>query len=155
MKIEFFALIISISSICVPYIFQSVFRILDSKIEDKRFERNHFLTHKSEVIEKYIRCVGKCALSEQKIDKAEFGEACAEIFMYAPEEMWDDILSVNQAISEMIEDFKGAILGAPGYQEQQKYAKIIHEKYFNLCRCFSKLSRKYDLDKHKKTKNKS
>ena len=101
---------------------------------ERKMYFNRFKTeHEHDVVEKYIKTVGRYVFSLDYKDLNNFGEASAEIFMYAPKELWSDIRQLNQDIAE---------ISRLGYYEQQKAKQgQLQNSYLILCEKFSDLRR--------------
>ena len=102
----------------------------DSKMHKKRF----YEEHKQQVIENYLKSVGKFVFTTNWDDRRDFGESTAEIFMYAPKRLWPIIRSINSKISQYIT--------TQGTDNERKTAvKDLQNCYFELCEEFHMLNR--------------
>ena len=101
---------------------------------EERMYRARFKTeHEHEVIERYLKAVGRLAFASDHNEMKDFGEASAEIFMYAPQELWSDIRDLNEQISDLCH--------AENYHQKKEQRIIIQVSYFALCEKFSNLRR--------------
>ena len=91
--IAFAALFVSAAG---PFFTALINSIHESRMSKKRFVQEH----EHQVIERYLKAVGKYVFTTEHSDMREFGECSSEIFMYAPEELWDDIRDLNKKITE-------------------------------------------------------
>lgn len=123
------ALVISgaalLTSVAGPLITALITNSHERKMYQKRFETEH----KHEVIEKYLKSAGKYIFNLKFEDSEEFAEACGEIFMYAPQDMWNDIRLLNEAISILI--------SIDDYHERKSKSVDEQSLYLSICERFS------------------
>lgn len=127
------AIIISAAAFLMTVLGPLLTSLIQCHHETAMYENRFNIEHRHEVIEKYLKSAGKYVFSGEFKNREEFGEASAEIFMYAPKELWSDIRELNITISEafFIDD----------YQLRQKCLQQAQAKYFSLCEKFSFLHR--------------
>ena len=101
----------------------------ESEMYDKRFKKEH----EHDVIEQYLKAIGKYVFSPDCNDIKNFGEAVSEIFMYAPRTMWDDIKTLNQGVLH--------IASINNYEQRQIQKLSLQQSYLMLCENLSPLSR--------------
>lgn len=101
----------------------------ESEMYDKRFKKEH----EHDVIEQYLKSIGKYVFSPGCNDIENFGEAVSEIFMYAPRTMWEDIKSLNQNVLR--------VASIADYEQRQHQKLALQQSYLMLCENLSPLSR--------------
>lgn len=106
--------------------------LVTGKHEEKMYAKRFKTEHEHQVIERYLQSVGKYLFSKSYDDIREFGESSAEIFMYTPKELWDDIRSLNEDIF---------MLHRCNFEERELKTPKSQKKYFALCEKFSSLRR--------------
>ncbi|MBQ8836423.1 MAG: hypothetical protein IJ002_03040 [Clostridia bacterium] len=106
---------------------------IQCKHEQKMYHKRFRIEHEHEVIERYLKTAGKYCFSLDYNDMRDFGEASAEIFMYAPKELWDDIKALNTQIS--------VISRVGDYDKSKQLRTQLQESYLSLCENFSVLRR--------------
>lgn len=122
----FLSVIALISSVFSPI----AVALLKNRHDKTMFEKEFYEKRKCEVIENYLKCVGAIIFYNEK-SKSETAEWISEIYMYAPEEMWDEIDKMNQLV----------INNAIHYGENSYTKEVINYKYIDFCKKFSKFSR--------------
>ena len=118
--------------------------LITAKHESFMYKTKYVDEHKHEVVEKYLKSVGRFLFSLDHNDLKEFGASSSEIFMYAPKNLWDDIKKINEAI------FK--ISSCSDYEEKKNLCKKSKLLFYELCENFADFSRK---EQRKKRKNKN
>lgn len=116
--------------------------LIQCRHESKMYEKRFKTEHEHEAIERYIKVVGKNVFSINHDNMEDFSEASAEIFMYAPMYLWDDIRKINNMIASIYADTDYQSIG-PRKREAQTV-------YFSLCEKFSDLRR---TSKHKRRRS--
>lgn len=106
---------------------------INSKHEQKMYTKRFKTEHKHEVIEKYLKAVGKYVFSSFDENTDIFGEASAEIFMYVPKELWDDIRALNTSIINFSQ--------ITGFEYKQTIKPQLQRSFLSLCEKFSDLNR--------------
>ena len=124
-----------ISTVAVPFITTKLSCSHEQKMYDKRFASEH--AH--EVIEQYIRSLGHYIFGGEFDAYLSLGEASAEIFMYAPKELWEDIRNFNAKMA--------AISQVENYTEQKARLKALQPEYLSLCEKFAPLRRESEQKK--------
>ena len=115
--VAWIALIVSVIS---PTINTFLTIFLNNRYQTKIRNMDFYYTHRAEVIENYIKSTGEFIKSKSYDAEQYYGKSLAEIYMYVPEELWQIIDDINDAI----------------FQHD-------YEKSNNLLRSFSKQLRKY------------
>lgn len=133
---DIISIVISIAAFVTAVLGPLGTALIQSKHENKMYQNRFYTEHKQEVIENYIKAVGRYVFSDTWDDKRNFGEASAEIFMYTPPELWDDIKEINLQLSIM------STVCEDSNQFKQRQRKI-QEAYFSLCEKFHRLNRNY------------
>lgn len=121
--------------------------LIQTKHEQRMHRDRFILEHSHQVIENYLKAAGRYAFGYQPEDKNSFGESCAEIFMYAPEQLWDDIQEINILIHKIID-------GKPEFIQIVEMRIELRKKYLNLCRDFAPYRRTSE-NKRKRRRHKS
>ena len=129
------ALILSVISLAVAILSPVLVALSNHRHERKMYRMKFVTEHKHEVIEHYLRSAGKCIFMFDLPSLSEFESVASEIFMYAPEEMWDDLDRFNKAIAQC---FNASEYGSSIRASLQ----ALQSDYFDICRQFSKHGRR-------------
>lgn len=129
-----------ISTVIGPVLTAAITCLHESSMYKKRF----IIEHENEAIEKYLHTVGRYAFGEHYDDKKDFGEAISEIFMYTPEELWDDIQKINAQIVSLLE--------IKLHSDRKPYVTELQKSYLVLCRKFAPYRRSTKKNKRRRTK---
>ena len=97
--------------------------------EKEMYKLRFYKEHEHEVIERYLRVVGRFAFGQHYDDQKDLGEALSEIFMYAPKELWDDIQSINSKII--------SILNIKLNSDRNVHMPELQQLYVKLCKSFA------------------
>lgn len=127
------AIIISAAAFLTSVIGPCLSAYIQSKHEEKMYKKRFISEHEHEVIERYLKTAGKYSFSMDYNDMRDFGEASAEIFMYAPRELWKDIQELNTQISN--------ISLCNDFQTKKSKNKQLQKSYLDLCEKFSDFRR--------------
>ena len=111
----------------------------ESEMYDKRFKKEH----QHDVIEQYLKSIGKYVFSPDLNNVENFGEAVSEIFMYTPLEIREDIKTLNQGVLH--------VASIQDYEQRQMQKLALQPTYLALCEKLSSLSR---TSKSKKKRSK-
>lgn len=140
-----FAIIISAVAVLSTIIGPMITAKITCRHEEKMYKKRFLTEHEHEAIERYLQTVGRYAFGENYEDKKDLGNAISEIFMYAPKELWDDIKSINEQLTNfMVSSYHS------GDREQQK-ARLC-KSYLSLCEKFAALRRSDEQQKNKRSK---
>lgn len=123
------AIIVSVIALLSTIIGPMITAWRTCKHEKEMYKLRFYKEHEHEVIERYLRVVGRFAFGQHYDDQKNLGEALSEIFMYAPEELWDDIQSIN---SEII-----SILNIKLNSDRNVHMPELQQSYIKLCRSFA------------------
>ena len=97
------ALTLSVLSPFFTAIINGAFRMrekrLDIETEQKKRTQSFYLSHRAEVIEKYISAAGACFKNNTPENRAHFGSAMGEIYLYVREDLWPTLDSIASCIS--------------------------------------------------------
>lgn len=129
------ALIFSVISLAVAIVSPFLVALANHRHERKMYKMKFAIEYKHEVIERYLRSAGKCLFSFDRESISEFESAASEIFMYAPEEMWDDLDQFNKAVAQCINSVDYGNDIRPALQDLQS-------NYFKICRGFKNNGRR-------------
>ena len=129
------ALILSVISLAVAILSPVLVALSNHRHERKMYRMKFVTEHKHEVIEHYLRSAGKCIFMFDLAALSEFESVASEIFMYAPEEKWDDLDRFNKSVASC---FNSAECGA----NVRAYLQALQSDYFDICRQFSKHGRR-------------
>lgn len=127
------AIVISGAALLFSIIGPLITAVIKNRYDSKMYERRFYNEHRHEVIENYLKCLGKCLFAITFDATVEFGEATAEIFMYVPKEMWENIRKLNQGVTNMVI--------AQYHSDKKTHADNLRPIYFQLCEQFSELGR--------------
>lgn len=98
LAISLVALVLSVVSPVISSIISGAFQIWKKKIEVKadkeKREQRFYEQHRVEVIERYIRAVGKACRMGTAANFDEFGASMGEIYLYVSEKHWDLLNSI-------------------------------------------------------------
>ena len=93
---------------------------------------------KYEVIENYLKNVGKVIFYPEEESVKDLSEWISEIYMYMPSEYWNGIDEINKIILEISKDH----FHYPHREEAKK-------KYLDFCKSVSSINRKQSVTKIK------
>ena len=127
------AIFISAASVIVPM-------LLNMYTQKVTFRREFIQKRKHEVVENYLKSMGKIAFSNVSTDRVESTEWLSEIYMYAPQELWADIDKMNSFVVR-------ASSVTISMDEKDYCINQIGDNYIEFCKKFSFISRE---KKHKK-----
>ena len=101
--------------------------------ETVMYKKRNITEHQHSAVERYLSATGRYVFSHDYPDLKEFGAASSEIFMYAPEYLWEDIKELNDLIvkAHSCED----------YHHRKHLSTEIQKKYLCLCEKFSNFGR--------------
>ena len=129
------AIIISVAAFATAVLGPLITAGIQCWHESRMHKMRYYDEHKQEVIENYLKSVGKYAFTTDRSEKRDFGESSAEIFMYTPKEMWPDIRRLNDLILEYT-------MSQGTYEQKHAEQTDIIKHYYALCEKFNNLSRK-------------
>ena len=112
----------------------------ESEMYDKRFKKEH----EHDVIEQYLKSIGKFVFCPDLKNIENFGEAVSEIFMYTPPAIWEDIKSLNQDILR--------VASIQDYEQRQTQKLALQPSFLALCEKLSSISRISKSQKKKRKK---
>ena len=139
------AIIVSVAAFATAVLGPLITASIQCSHESKMYNKRFYEEHKQQVIENYLKAVGKFAFTTDWNEKLEFGEASAEIFMYTPKELWDNIRELNKQISDYT-------TSSDDYSTKKEYQKKLLNNYFELCEKFHMINRRKGLCKLSRTK---
>ena len=133
MELNTVAIIISIATFVGSVISPIVVSLINNHHQSKRRYEEFYQQHRSDVIENYLRAVGKYIYCHNEANTTDLGSSLAEIYMYAPKDLWDKIDQMNVSISTL-HDY--------GYGKDLSEKLIrIKDQYQELCKAFHDLGR--------------
>lgn len=99
----FAALLLSVLSPFFSAIINGYFRLKEKKLELKterqKEEQAFYLSHRAEVIEKYLSAAGACSKSNTPENRALFGSVMGEIYLYVRSDLWPTLDAIASRIS--------------------------------------------------------
>ena len=131
------ALVLSIAALAFSVAGPIITAVIKRNHERDMFKNKFELKHRHDAIEKYLKSAGRCVFTGDHNDIRDFGEASAEIFMYAPSELWTDIRNLNDGISELT--------SLSDHNQIRKEKQYLQSTYLSLCEKMSNLRR--DLER--------
>lgn len=86
------ALVFSVLSPILSSLIDAIARIrekeLEFRMEMERRDREFYMQHRTEVIERYLKYVGRLCKIGTRTDLNEFGASMGEIYLYVDESLW-------------------------------------------------------------------
>ena len=119
----------------------------------KKHDLDFYYSHRSQVIESYLRAVGKYIYSPSHESFAELGVSLSEIFMYTPRDLWPDIEKMNTYIveyGELRSDYS-----SDNKEKIEKNKTLLKLHYECLCQSFSDLARPSLFKREESKKNRT
>ena len=138
------AIIISATAVLASIIGPMLTAAITCHHERKMYKKRFLLEHEHEVIERYLRTIGRYAFGNAPEDQKDLGDAMSEIFMYAPIELHDDRQSINTQLIELM---------GCSYDDEWQRAANLRKSYLELCEKFApyrrsgKIRKKYRHDR--------
>lgn len=140
------ALIISIFTFVGSVVSPIAVAYMNNHYQKVKYNEEFYQQHRSMVIENYLRAIGKYIYCYNEENTTDLGSSLAEIYMYAPKDLWDKIDQMNDSISKLHDYSHGDNLSIK--------LIIIKDQYKNLCKSFHDLGRNQGITKSRK-KNRS
>lgn len=82
---------------------------LNNRFQMRVHRQRFYDEHRAETIENFVRSVGQLCSDDGRIQfLGEYGKNCTEIYLYIPENLWDNVDRINSAI--YAENYKQAQL---------------------------------------------
>ena len=140
------AIIISATAVLASIIGPMITAAITCRHERKMYKKRFLMEHEHEVIERYLRTIGRYAFGNAPEDQKDLGDAMSEIFMYAPIELHDDLQNINNQIIELM---------GCSYDDEWQRAANLRKSYLELCEKFAPYRRSGKIRKKYRHKRKN
>ena len=146
MESDTISLIIAVATFIGAVLSPIAVAIINNHYQSKRRYEEFYQQHRSDVIESYLRSIGKYIYCSNEENTSNLGAGLAEIYMYAPKSLWEKIDQMNNMIFNMYND--------QYYKDQDAYETLLKKQYQDLCKAFYGFGRS-PRKKKKKAKRKT
>lgn len=99
------SVIISAIALLVSVLSAPLTTFLNNRHQLKMRNIEFYQEHRAEAIETFIRTAGAAIRVQTNETMRDYGQAYGEMFLYAPHELWDDIIALNKEIMNF-DDFQ-------------------------------------------------
>lgn len=139
------AIIISATAVLSSVIGPMITAAITCRHERKMYQKRLLLEHEHEVIERYLRTIGRYAFGNAREDQKDLGDAISEIFMYAPIELHADLQNINNLIIELM---------SSNYDHAWQLRTKLRKSYLELCEKFAPYCRSEKTSKKRRSQSK-
>ena len=130
-----------ISAIFSPILVQ----IITTRAQMQKEKREYSERHKQEVIENYLKEMGKHIYSGCKKGNSDYGACLSEIYMYFPHEYWYKITEVIKCVRE-VENMSAN--SDQSINARNQALSRLQDMYLDLCKEAAPLSRDKKLSRN-------
>lgn len=134
------SLIISLAAFISAVLSPVVVQLITYFFQSRKDKKEYVEKHKHEVIEKYLKEIGKYIYSEGSSSEVDLGCSHAEIYMYIPTSYWHYIDDLHSCIRKL------AVFRPVCFSEQENKTRAelldcAKDLYLELCKEFSGFAR--------------
>ena len=135
MNIEILTPVVSIAAMLFTFLAAILPSIINNHYQAKKENREFYEKHRCEVIENYLKNTARHLYGNIHAHDyaADYASSLAEIYIYAPQELWEKIDEMNEIIID---------LSNANEDPQRRYLETkAKQNYHELCKSFSDFSR--------------